>query len=285
MAVVPFEEFIEGLTDLQSASEDTYQASSSEQLKSDAIELARVMLSSPAITRELLAKLVNENPRRVPLLASCVGIGLEQLKRRLRYQLGTSGWVKLAKKDPLLLISELDKQFGLVGEVESQIRSQWTFAEVLADRALWSQGRASHSVRRGRQLENAVERVLNSLGLNFEMRKKFVGLHGRRAPCDFAVPVSGEGALIVGAVKGFNSTGSKLSDAVREVEEMAQVRLPTQFVFAFIDGIGWLGRQADLRRIHGLWSRRSIDGLYSLTTLNAFESDLTSAARRLGLIV
>lgn len=283
MHIVPFDTFVEGLTDLKSATEVTEQASSSADLKCEAMDLADELLKLETICLESLAALVKKNPRWVPMLASCVGIGLEQLKRRLRYQLKTSGWIKLARRDSLLLVSELDKEFGLVSAVESQIRMQWTFAEVLADRALWSQGRASHSVRRGRHLENAVERVLNSLGLKFEMRNQFVGLHGRRAPCDFAVPKAGEEALIVGAVKGFNSTGSKLSDAVREVEEMANVRLPTQFVFAFVDGIGWLGRKADLKRIHSLWVRRSIDGVYSLSTLNQFEADVSSAAKRLGL--
>lgn len=86
-------------------------------------------------------------------------------------------------------------------------------------------------------------------------------------------------------MKGFNSTGSKLTDAVREIETMADSRHPHQFVFAVIDGIGWKSRQADLRRIYELWDRRSIDGLYTLSHLERFESDLRSAAARLGIDV
>jgi hypothetical protein len=116
------------------------------------------------------------------------------------------------------------------------------------------------------------------------MRARFAGQRGHDAPCDFAIPAGGGEALIVGAVKGFDSTGSKLSDAVREIEQMAAVRLPRQFVFAFVDGIGWRGRRADLRRIHQLWVDRAIDGLYSLTWRDAFQADLAEAARRLGLL-
>lgn len=129
-----------------------------------------------------------------------------------------------------------------------------------------------------------VEETVQGLGLAYEMRVRFQGQGGRDAPCDFAIPRGGNEALIVGAVKGFDSTGSKLSDAVREMKEIAETRLPRQFVFGFVDGIGWRGRRADLRRIYDLWANREIDGLYSLRSLDSFQRDLTDAARRLGLI-
>jgi hypothetical protein len=78
--------------------------------------------------------------------------------------------------------------------------------------------------------------------------------------------------------------GDKLSDAVREIERMASARQPKQFVFAFVDGIGWLGRQRDLKRIYDLWANRDIDGLYSIARIEEFRSDLEGAARRLGIM-
>ncbi len=86
------------------------------------------------------------------------------------------------------------------------------------------------------------------------------------------------------AAKGFNSTGSKLTDAVREIDEMATHRKPIQFVYVLIDGIGWLGRHNDLRRIHALAEQGAIDGLYSLALLGQFGLDLGLAARRVGVI-
>ena len=65
---------------------------------------------------------------------------------------------------------------------------------------------------------------------------------------------------------------------------MANVRLPTQFVMAAVDGIGWKSRTADLRRIYELRAANRIDGLYSLNSLGDFRSDLEDAARRLGLL-
>ena len=82
------------------------------------------------------------------------------------------------------------------------------------------------------------------------------------------------------AAKGFDSTGSKLSDAVREIEEMAEVRLPRQYVFAVVDGLGWHRRQADLRRIFQLWRDQKIDGLYTVAMLADFRAALDDAATR-----
>jgi hypothetical protein len=95
---------------------------------------------------------------------------------------------------------------------------------------------------------------------------------------------SGSDALIAVAAKGFDSTGSKLTDAVREIEEMADVRQPRQFIMAVIDGIGWKSRIADLKRIHHLWVQHQIDGMYTMATMAMFQADLTEAARLRGLL-
>lgn len=91
-------------------------------------------------------------------------------------------------------------------------------------------------------------------------------------------------AKIVVAAKGFDSTGSKLTDAYREIADVANHRFAHQYVFAIVDGIGWHSRLADLRRIHELWVNKKIDGMYTLTSLDQFQADLQDAARRLGLL-
>ncbi len=53
---------------------------------------------------------------------------------------------------------------------------------------------------------------------------------------------------------------------------------------AAVDGIGWKSRVKDLRRIHDLYETKQIDGLYTLTALGAFRTDLEAAAKRLGLL-
>lgn len=274
-----FEEFVKGLRGLGEHTGGNGNGQNSQEVQAAVTALH----SLPAIDREHLAKFVSEHPPWVPILASCVGLGLEQLKRQLRYHLGSSGWISLARSQAQRLIAVLDENFGLVEAVRTQLVRQWTFADVLVDRSKWSRRRARRSVRTGRFLEDAVEEVIKDLGLSYVMRGRFSGLGGQEAPCDVAIPSAGASALIVGAIKGFDSTGSKLTDAVREIEQMANVRLARQFVFAFIDGIGWLGRQADLKRIYDLWTSKAIDGLYSLHHIEQFRNELQEMAKRFSL--
>lgn len=116
------------------------------------------------------------------------------------------------------------------------------------------------------------------------MRTQFIGKGNLTAPCDFAIPSDGKDALIVGALKGFDSTGSKLSDAVREIQSMVNARTPRQFIYVVIDGLGWLRRRADLKKIYHLWETRMIDGIYTLKRLNAFRNDLLDALKRMGFV-
>lgn len=135
----------------------------------------------------------------------------------------------------------------------------------------------------GRLVEDEIQRITIGLGLPCHVRTRFQGRDGRTAPCDLAVPDADHAEIVV-AAKGSDSTGSKLTDAVREIEEMADVRLPRQVVMAVIDGIGWKSRTADLRRIHRLWERQMIDGMYTLAMLPSFQSDLEEAARLRALL-
>lgn len=231
------------------------------------------------VDRQNLAALVSEYPEALPLLASCVGLSREQLMGEMRYRLGTAGLKTLARDRAEEVIRTLDDAFSLVDAVDAQMAKDWTFADVLAERRLWSGRRASSSIATGRSIEDAAEEVIKRLGVDYAMRTTFEGLGGRREPCDFAIPAGGAEAAVVGAAKGFDSTGSKLTDAVREVEAVVNARLPGQFVVAIVDGIGWLRRQADLKRIYDLNQDGRIDGLYTLGQIDRFEADLASALR------
>lgn len=64
---------------------------------------------------------------------------------------------------------------------------------------------------------------------------------------------------------------------------MANVRLPTQFVLAVVDGIGWLRRGSDLARIVALREEGRIDGLYSIEQIDSFRADVARFAALIGL--
>jgi len=245
--------------------------------------VAEALSSMPRVTKKSLTSLVAEHPDWVPIVGLCVGLTQEQLKNTLKYRLGSSAWERLARTQASDLIDLLDGEFRLVDQIKQQRTKKWTLADVLAERYA-SRTRAAGSIGRGRSVEDQVERVVNDLGLPRRMRTNFQGRGGRTAPCDLAIPEGADSALIVCGIKGFDSTGSKLTDAAREIEAMADVRLPNQYVFAVVDGMGWLSRLSDLRRIYSLWEQQSLDGLYTLSHLPEFRTDLERAARRVGLV-
>lgn len=277
-AAIPFEQFITSLSNLAKPS-----ARDDPDMQAHVVALVERLQGIGTPTRAALEEFVAANPESVPLLATCVGLTQEQLKNQLSHRLGSAGWTTLARNRAGELVAFLDDEFGLLPRLSEQLGRTWSFADVLLERYLWSRRTAANAVGQGRRVEDHVEEMVQRLGVPYDLRTRFTGRH-LNAPCDLAIPAGGAAAQVVIAMKGFNSTGSKLSDAVREVESMASARAPSQYVFAVVDGIGWRNRQADLRRIHALWDRREIDGLYTLAYLDRFEADLRNAVHRLGIL-
>jgi len=271
-----FDDFLDSLSNLQQISprEDPGMAERIDFLMNELGKAKHIDIAS-------IAEFVSRYPDSVPILCTSAGLGQEQLKNQLRHKLKTSAWVTLARTSPESLIRFLDEEFGLVEQLTKEMQRQWTYSDIILERHLWSRGSGASSVDRGKKVEDAVEELVKSLALPYEMRTRFTGRGGETAPCDLAIPRSGDSALIVIGMKGFNSTGSKLTDAVGEIERMASVRLPRQYVYAVVDGIGWLSRQSDLRRIYSLWETQQIDGLFTLRSLDRLHIQLLEAVTRL----
>lgn len=245
-------------------------------------EAVQALVDLPVISRQSVADLIRRQPACVPVLGLAVGLGQERLKRILQHRLGSASWIKVGRLRPHEVVDVLDTDYGLLAQLEAQRHEVFTYADVLVARA---SGRrtAGAGQARGRSVEDAIEAVLVRLGLPHALRTRFIGRGGQDAPCDAAVPSGAADARIVVAAKGFDSTGSKLGDAVTEITAMLEVRLPNQYVFAVVDGIGWLGRKSDLRKIYALWEKNHLNGLYHLGMLERFASDLEHAADVTGI--
>lgn len=274
-----FDEYVESLSELSNPFDPTVPTAESEDIRTLAAGLARL----DVVDRASLAAFIRGEANAVPVLGLAVGLTREKLRNVLRHHLGSSGWITLARQRPDDLIAMLDENYEVVRLVDEQRARVYDFGDVLVARAA-TRRTATAAGATGRRVEDEIEQVAQNLGLPSATRTRFEGRNGLTAPCDLAIPAGGKDALIVVAAKGFDSTGSKLTDAVREVEEMAEKRLPTQYVMAAIDGIGWKSRINDLRRIYDLRTSNQIDGMYTLERLGEFRQDLEAAGKRLGLI-
>ena len=279
MPISSYDEYVASLTRITAHVDPALDTSQSLAIKRAAASLA----SLPTVDADTLSSWIEANPDSVPVLGLVVGLSQEKLKNALRQHLGSSSWTRLTRENPAGVIGMLDSDFALVAALEAQRGQTYTFGELLVARA-GTRVNATAAGTAGRLVEDRIEAIASDLGLPFAVRSRFVGRNRRTAPCDLAVPGADGAAQIVVAAKAFDSTGSKLTDAVREVEQMADVRLPSQFVMAVIDGIGWLSRANDLRRIYSLLEARQIDGMYTLAKLEDFRGDLERAARLRGLL-
>lgn len=234
------------------------------------------------VDRASLTVWAQNNPKGVYTLGLVVGLSQEKLKNLVRAEFDTASWAKAAKDDAAALIAWLDDAFGVVESLNAQRYAPYTFADVLIARGTSRTAATSAGVA-GKLIEDAVEDIVKGRSLPYAMRGRFTGRNGDTGPADLAIP-NFPNAKITVACKGFDSTGSKLTAAVTEVEVMAQVRYADQYVFGVVDGIGWNSRRGDFRRMFALAESGRIDGLFTLADLPQFEAALVAAAQRIGLL-
>lgn len=273
MPVTSFDDYLGSLGPLTTPTDPTLSTPAADRIRESVAELEAL----PSVDEASLVDWVQRNPAQAYVLGLTVGIGQEKLKNQVNHWFGTGSWAKAAREHGPELIRHLDDDYGLLRLITVQRGRRYSFADVLIARA-GTRVTATSAGRSGRRVEDELEKIAQNLRLPYEMRGRFEGRNGRTAPADLAVPATGRDCVIAVAAKGFDSTGSKLSDAVREIEEMADARTGRQVVLAVVDGIGWKGRQADLKRIWTLWSTGEIDGLYTLSSLDAFRRDLDDFA-------
>jgi hypothetical protein len=269
-----FEEYVASLGQLTAWADPTIDTDDAIDIRLAAASLATL----DAITLATLTNWVAEHPEWVSVLGLAVGLSREKLKVTLKHHFKTASWASLARSKPAELVTALDQDYDLVRLITLQRLRAYDFGDVLVARS-GTRRNAVAGAKSGRALEDKIEAIAKDLDLPYETRTRFVGRHGQTGPCDLVIP-TGKNAAIAVAAKAFGSSGSKQSAAWKEVEDMANVRKPSQFIMAVIDGIGWESRLADLRRIYDLWAAHDIDGMYTVASLDQFRSDLEDAARR-----
>lgn len=274
MDPIPFDTYVSSLSRLSSWSDPTHATAQSTQIAAAVASLEEL----PVIDRDSLSQWIHTHPNDAGILALIVGLSREKLKNQVRHWFGVGSPSKVAREKPKELVDSFDEDFDLIRLVNSQLRRTYTFADILNARAT-TRHSAVQAGESGRRVEDQIEAIARDLCLPYEVRTRFEGRTGRSAPADLAVPGGGRGCVVAVAAKAFDSTGSKLTDAVREIEEMADARTGNQIVLAIVDGIGWKGRLADLRRIWSLWESGEIDGLFTMNTIEDFRDGLDTYAR------
>jgi hypothetical protein len=184
-------------------------------------------------------------------------------------------WVKakkIALDDPDRMASVL-MDIGLSSVIQQQLERKWSVEDVLLDRYRTLRGRAIAGQQRGRSLENEVEKVLREATVPFERGVTFVGKKGEKAKCDFAVPSRDHPKIVIEA-KGFEATGSKLTDFLGDVLKIVSARESHAYFFLVTDGRGWHNRQSDLKKLVEFHRNGDIDMIYTLSRLTDLQKSV-----------
>jgi len=167
----------------------------------------------------------------------------------------------LARQDPERMANAL-VALELPEIIGAHLVRQWQAEDVLIERYRMSRGRAIAGQQRGRGLEDEVQASLESRSVPFERGVTFVGKKGVSAKCDFAVPQRRNPKVVIEA-KGFEATGSKLTDFLGDVLKIGQAKDYHMYFFLVTDGRGWLNRVSDLRKIVEFHQEGLIDMVYT----------------------
>jgi hypothetical protein len=211
-----------------------------------------------------------------------LGKGQEPVAHMLCAQLGGkerpwSNLRALASEEPHVVAQAL-AAIGLPDAIQEQIKRKWELEDVLIERYMMSRGRAVAGQKRGRALEDDVETVLRDVGVPFESRVTFIGQKGIGAKCDFAVPDRNAPKIVIEA-KGFEATGSKLTDFLGDVLKMGQAKQYHMYVLVVTDGRGWHNRQSDLKRLVQYQNDGLIDMIYTRSGLAQLAADVNHIYR------
>lgn len=163
---------------------------------------------------------------------------------------------------------------GLPEAMWEQMGRTWTVADVLNERYRLLRGRAIAGQQRGRALEEQVRAVLERTGVPYEYSVTFVGREGQTAKCDFAIPSRDRPKIVIEA-KGFEATGSKVTDALGDILKIARARAMHMYFFVVLDGTGWHHRPNDLRNIVQAQNAGRIDMIYTTSRLDELEREVS----------
>jgi hypothetical protein len=179
---------------------------------------------------------------------------------------------KVARRDPAKMAAVM-VSLEVPELITHQLNRVWRAQDVLVERYQLTRGRAMSGQSRGRSLENDVDRVLAELLMPCDKRKTFTGREGKQAKCDFAIPSKNHPKIVIEA-KGFEATGSKLTDFLGDILKISEARANHMYFFVVTDGRGWHNRESDLKRLISYHHDGLIDMIYTRARLGELGRDV-----------
>lgn len=93
------------------------------------------------------------------------------------------------------------------------------------------------------------------------------GNKGQTAKCDYCIPTKDHPKIVLEA-KGFEATGSKLTDFLGDVLKIGRAKEFQMYFFVVTDGRGWHNRQSDLKKLVEFHEEGLLDMIYTRARLH-----------------
>lgn len=230
-------------------------------------------LKKRSIDKNAIEKLLHEHKHALDVFRLILGLSQDEMVNELRYFAkipGLGRGFKSIRNKASQYCSEiantLVENLGLVEVASKELFHNWRYEEVLIERYKYQRGRAIKGQKRGRSLEDDVESTLKRAGVKYERGKSFISKKGVEAKADFSIPSHIHPSIVI-EVKGYEATGSKLTDVLGDLLKIIKAKDPDTRFYLVTDGIGWFRRLSDLKHIIKLHEEGQIDMIHTRKTL------------------
>lgn len=204
-----------------------------------------------------------------------LSLSQDEFESSLRQRGAGSAGIKAWRKDREPLLNAL-LALGLLNVVNTITQKPVTWQEVLLVRLASGRGRAVKGQRRGRALEDFTEAIVREVfsDTGYEVRKSFTCKDGKGTEkCDFAIPTAKDPHVIIEA-KAYEATGSKQTDVIGDLEKVLTCKRPDVHFLLVTDGLGWLMRLSDLKKIVRFQNAGDVYRIYTMAMAEDLRADL-----------
>ncbi len=229
--------------------------------------------------QDLLEWLQLDFPTHMLLFQLILDISKDEWRQQLRKAQADT---RLFRDDPIRYVTILDRELGVTRELSALVNRKWTWADILRQRLKSGRGSAIKGQTRGRFLENFAEKLIKEIRAPYETRCTFTGRDGVRAKADFALPNKEQPQLVI-ECKGYGSTGSKQTDIMGDILKVIAAKRGDTVFLLITDGLSWLDRLSDLRKLLNLQGEGHIYRIYTQAMRDDLRADLHQLKRELAL--
>lgn len=242
--------------------------------------------SGGSVTVDVLKKLLEKNFDAGITLFRLV---LEQSKdeftetlKALFYDSEDGHGKKSFKKNPNQYVRNLEG-YGLLESMNKLMSRDYTWKEVVQERLKMGRGSAIKGQKRGKNLEDFVETLVQQAFDDFDIRKSFIGANGlSTAKADFCIPSTQHPSIVI-EVKAYGATGSKQSDVIGDVRKIIDEKRNDTYFFLVTDGVTWTARMRDFERLIEFQNLGDIYRIYTQQMREELLSDLKQIKAELNI--